>query len=86
MSPDDLKRLKTPVDVNAELGYVYSAITLTRQRLEGKVPLIGFCGAPVSVICVSNVTINTYSYTHKLVVDTDVIHDRGRWQSNAQQS
>ena len=37
-----------PVDVHKELGYVFSAITLTRHKLEGKVPLIGFCGAPVS--------------------------------------
>ena len=47
-TPDDLQKLKTPVDVDTELGYVFSAITLTRQKLEGKVPLIGFCGAPVS--------------------------------------
>ena len=47
-TPDDLQKLKLPVDVNTELGYVFSAITLTRQKLEGKVPLIGFCGAPVS--------------------------------------
>jgi len=44
--PDDLQRLKLPVDVQKELGYVFSAITLTRHQLEGKVPLIGFCGAP----------------------------------------
>lgn len=29
-----------------ELDYVYRAITLTRQRLEGQVPLLGFVGAP----------------------------------------
>ncbi|XP_064404233.1 uroporphyrinogen decarboxylase-like [Halichondria panicea] len=45
-TPSDLARLKLPVDVNQELGYVFKAITLTRQKLEGKVPLIGFCGAP----------------------------------------
>lgn len=28
------------------LKYVYDAITLTRHKLEGKVPLIGFTGAP----------------------------------------
>ena len=44
------QRLKLPVDVQQELGYVFSAITLTRHRLEGKVPLIGFCGAPVSTL------------------------------------
>ncbi len=49
-SPDDLAKLSFSVDVNHELGYVFSAITLTRQRLEGKVPLIGFTGAPVSLL------------------------------------
>lgn len=31
-----------------KLDYVGKAITLTRHRLEGKVPLFGFSGAPVS--------------------------------------
>ncbi|XP_066548407.1 uroporphyrinogen decarboxylase [Amia ocellicauda] len=44
--PEDLLRLRTTVDVSAELGYVFKAITLTRHKLEGKVPLIGFTGAP----------------------------------------
>lgn len=34
------------VDVKKELGYVFEAITLTRRKLEGRVPLIGFVGAP----------------------------------------
>jgi len=44
--PDDLARLKTDVDVKVELGYVFEAITLTRHKLEGKVPLFGFAGGP----------------------------------------
>ena len=48
--PEDLQTLRSKVDVHAELGYVFKAITLTRHRLEGKVPLIGFTGAPVSGI------------------------------------
>ncbi len=47
-SPEDLSKLSMSVDVQKELGYVFSAITLTRHKLEGKVPLIGFTGAPVS--------------------------------------
>lgn len=39
------------VDVAKELDYVYKAITMTRQKLEGKVPLIGFCGAPWTLLC-----------------------------------
>lgn len=44
--PQDMDRLTKNVDVEKELGYVCDAITLTRQKLEGQVPLIGFCGAP----------------------------------------
>uniref|UniRef100_A0A8C0NMW2 Uroporphyrinogen decarboxylase n=2 Tax=Canis lupus familiaris TaxID=9615 RepID=A0A8C0NMW2_CANLF len=42
----DLERLRDPAAVASELGYVFQAITLTRQRLAGRVPLIGFAGAP----------------------------------------
>ena len=42
----DLEGLN-PVGAIDRLSYVFSAITLTRHRLEGKVPLIGFTGAPV---------------------------------------
>ncbi|KMU90986.1 uroporphyrinogen decarboxylase, variant [Coccidioides immitis H538.4] len=53
-SPDDgqYERVMTKkVDVKAELDYVYKAITLTRQKLRGRVPLIGFCGAPWTLLC-----------------------------------
>jgi len=39
------------VDVGRELDYVYEAITLTRRKLEGQVPLFGFCGAPWTLLC-----------------------------------
>lgn len=39
------------VDVHRELGYVFDAITLTRQKLAGRVPLFGFCGAPWTLLC-----------------------------------
>ncbi|XP_057564921.1 uroporphyrinogen decarboxylase isoform X5 [Hippopotamus amphibius kiboko] len=42
----DLERLRDPATAASELGYVFQAITLTRQRLAGRVPLIGFAGAP----------------------------------------
>lgn len=43
--------MKRNVDVQKELKYVYDAITLTRKKLEGRVPLIGFCGAPWTLLC-----------------------------------
>lgn len=48
-TPEDVEaRLLKPeaVDVDEALGYVFQAITLTRHRLGGHVPLIGFAGAP----------------------------------------
>lgn len=53
-SPDDgqyAKVLSKNVDVATELDYVYKAITLTRKKLDGRVPLIGFCGAPWTLFC-----------------------------------
>ena len=44
-TPDDIKSLVIP-DVRVALKYVFDAITMTRHKLEGKVPLIGFTGAP----------------------------------------
>ncbi|XP_029641809.1 uroporphyrinogen decarboxylase [Octopus sinensis] len=43
---EDLEKLNKNVNVNDALSYVFEAITLTRHKLEGKVPLIGFSGAP----------------------------------------
>lgn len=43
--------LEKDVSVEKELDYVYKAITLTRQKLKGRVPLFGFCGAPWTLFC-----------------------------------
>lgn len=53
-SPDDgqyAQVLNKKVDVAKELHYVYEAITLTRHKLDGRVPLYGFCGAPWTLLC-----------------------------------
>lgn len=44
-----LRRCKD-LDVHHQLDYVYKAITLTRHRLQGQVPLIGFTGAPWTLL------------------------------------
>jgi len=54
MSPTDgqyEELLARDVDVEKELDYVYKAITMTRQKLKGRVPLFGFCGAPWTLLC-----------------------------------
>lgn len=44
---EDLATLNLSVDVvKSQLSYVFDAISLTRKELAGRVPLIGFCGAP----------------------------------------
>ncbi len=44
-SVSDIEKLAIP-DPNEKLKYVMDALRLTRQRLNGRVPLIGFSGSP----------------------------------------
>lgn len=44
----DLNKLKKS-DADTDLGYVMEAIRLTKQGLQGRVPLIGFAGAPWTI-------------------------------------
>lgn len=48
IDPSHMTRLKTrdQVDVKQDLDYVFKALTLTRYSLQGTVPLLGFSGAP----------------------------------------
>lgn len=48
--PEDLTRLSSPVDVCSKLQYVFDALTLTRKELQGRAPLIGFSGAPWTIM------------------------------------
>jgi uroporphyrinogen decarboxylase len=49
-SEADLKRITVP-DVKDTLHYVFDALRLTKQTLAGSVPLIGFAGAPWTLLC-----------------------------------
>src|SRR5437762_7448387 len=46
----DFDRIRIP-DVNDTLQYVFDAIKLTKKELNGRVPLIGFAGAPWTILC-----------------------------------
>ena len=46
----DFDRIRVP-DVNETLQYVFDAIKLTKKELNGRVPLIGFAGAPLTILC-----------------------------------
>ena len=54
------KTIETKADIDSlrqgeaaalELGYVYDAIRLTKKELNNRVPLIGFAGAPFTILC-----------------------------------
>lgn len=49
-SEADIERVEIP-DVSHALGYVMDGIRLTKERLAGSVPLIGFAGAPWTIFC-----------------------------------
>ena len=84
VTPADIKRLISPVNAEGQLGYVFKALTLTRQKLAGKVPLIGFSGAPVSEAHLDQFCAHAwnvrelhemYVYFLNLTVDIDGIYD-----------
>lgn len=49
-SEKDLERIAVP-DVKDRLHYVFDALKMTAAELSGAVPLIGFAGAPWTILC-----------------------------------
>jgi uroporphyrinogen decarboxylase len=47
---DDIDQLNT-ADAEHHLKYVLDALSLTKKELNGRVPLIGFAGAPWTILC-----------------------------------
>ena len=62
-TPEDLDRLVEP-DVEEALGHVFDALTVTRHELEGRVPLIGFSGAPWTLMAYMVEGGGSKSYRH----------------------
>jgi len=59
------------------LSYVYDAITLTRTRLEGRAPLIGFCGSPWTLFVYANEAKKTKTFTECskwIYTEPEVVH------------
>jgi len=49
-TPEDLEKLNFKPDLEDTLGYVFDVVNLTRQRVKGRVPVIGFAGAPFTLM------------------------------------
>ncbi len=47
----DIEKLDSGKQAAERLDYVYQALANTSQRLDGRVPLIGFAGAPWTLMC-----------------------------------
>jgi uroporphyrinogen decarboxylase len=65
----DLKWAEFDFDVEDRLGYVLEAIKITNKELDGRVPLIGFAGAPWTILCymVEGHGSKTFSESRKLL-------------------
>lgn len=50
-SREDLQHFTDDIDIDDRLSYVFEAIKTTKRELNGRVPLIGFCGAPWTIFC-----------------------------------
>lgn len=64
--PGDLAKL-TPDGAVGRLTYVGDAITRMRHMLDGKVPLIGFTGAPVRILTICRSSPFSYTKDHDLL-------------------
>jgi len=68
-SEEGLKYAETEFDIEDRLGYVLEAIKITNKELGGRVPLIGFAGAPWTIFCymVEGHGSKTFSESRKLL-------------------
>ncbi len=67
-TPEDIKQLRV-ADAHYQLHYVYEAIRITKRALNGRVPLIGFAGAPWTILAymVEGSGSKTFSKARKLL-------------------
>ncbi len=65
----DLTMAEVDFDIEDRLGYVLEAIQLTNKELNGRVPLIGFAGAPWTIFCymVEGQGSKTFSESRKML-------------------
>jgi uroporphyrinogen decarboxylase len=68
-SKQQLDLLDKNIDVAERLSYVFEALKITKRELNGRVPLIGFAGAPWTILCymVEGKGSKTFSESRKLL-------------------
>jgi uroporphyrinogen decarboxylase len=68
-SAEQLNYAETNFDIEDRLGYVLDAIKITNKELNGRVPLIGFAGAPWTIFCymVEGQGSKTFSESRKML-------------------
>lgn len=66
---EQLSYIETDFDIEDRLGYVLEAIRIANSELAGRVPLIGFAGAPWTIFCymVEGKGSKTFSESRKLL-------------------
>lgn len=76
-SASDLEKLKI-ADADSDLGYVLDAIKVTKKELAGRVPLIGFAGAPWTIFCymIEGHGSKTFSKARKMLYNEPVLADQ----------
>lgn len=74
-SEEGLKYAETGFDIEDRLGYVLEAIKITNKELGGRVPLIGFAGAPWTIFCymVEGHGSKTFSESRKLLYTNPIL-------------
>ncbi len=73
-SAADVAKLPIP-DVEDELGYVTAALSRVRKELDGRIPVIGFCGSPwtVATYMVEGGSSKNYSFIKKMMFQEPAI-------------
>lgn len=76
-SASDLEKLKV-ADASSDLGYVLEAIKVTKRELNGRVPLIGFAGAPWTIFCymIEGHGSKTFSKARKMLYNEPILADQ----------
>lgn len=74
-SQEQLDLLDKNIDVEDRLSYVFEALKLTKKGLGGRVPLIGFAGAPWTIFCymVEGKGSKTFSESRKLLYTNPIL-------------